>query len=378
VLNPSSGVKGVKVKVQGSNFVPAPGSKVLFDGTALNATFGSPQDLTFNVPNNARCGAHQVQVSTATPATQTSNAVTFTVTSGCTNSGAQNRPPVAKFSYAPTKVVANQSVTFSNQSSDPDGNADIATILWDFGDGTQHTAPNPSHTFSKSGTYNVVLSISDKAGHSVSASQTIQVSASSGGSVALSIDQAVARLVPNDPAQSNADALVGDREIIMAIQYWILSSAVPNTGGQTISDAKMLDLIKKWVMGATVSQSAAGVSNAVALQHLQRLVKQVKAGQLELSPTPLTLHAVYLHPLSAKRWALETRGQGIAHLRVQVFDTAGRLVMDEQTQGQQLQFNSVDRNGQRLANGVYFYLVTVYDADDTPLRGKLQKWVMLR
>ncbi len=165
----------------------------------------------------------------------------------------------------------------------------------------------------------------------------------------------------------------------MAVQHWILSSSVPNTNGQKIGDAKMLELVKKWVLGATVSQSAdSGVANAEAMQHLQRLIEQIKTGQLPLTSQPLTLHAVYVRPLSANRWALEAQGRGITRLRIQVFDTAGRLVMDEQAQGSRLQFSGLDPDGQRLANGVYLYLVTVYDLSDIPLRGKLNKWVMLR
>ena len=46
---------------------------------------------------------------------------------------------------------SNCVVTFSNNSSG------AFSYLWDFGDGNQSTLENPVHTYSISGTYNVIL-----------------------------------------------------------------------------------------------------------------------------------------------------------------------------------------------------------------------------
>ncbi|MBE3122683.1 MAG: thermonuclease family protein [Thermoplasmata archaeon] len=66
-----------------------------------------------------------------------------------------NHPPVADFTYA----VDNLRVDFTDVSYDADD--DMLTCLWSFGDGTTSNDENPSHTFSRSGTYIVSLTTRD-------------------------------------------------------------------------------------------------------------------------------------------------------------------------------------------------------------------------
>lgn len=54
--------------------------------------------------------------------------------------------------------ISGKKVTFSNQSKGAFDN-----VKWDFGDGNSSTTNNPAHTYSKSGTYTVKLSIYDGA-----------------------------------------------------------------------------------------------------------------------------------------------------------------------------------------------------------------------
>jgi|GEM_PF-2677361 len=63
----------------------------------------------------------------------------------------------------------------------------------------------------------------------------------------LSIDQAVARLVPNDPGNvSNPVHFIGKLEFLRATQLWIDGSPVQGTGGQTISEAVIKQLMLLW------------------------------------------------------------------------------------------------------------------------------------
>jgi len=73
-----------------------------------------------------------------------------------------NWPPDAVFSYSPTAPRTVDVVTFSDQSTDPDGQ--IAEWLWLFGDGEQSREQNPEHRFSSSGTYTVTLVAVDELG----------------------------------------------------------------------------------------------------------------------------------------------------------------------------------------------------------------------
>jgi len=63
----------------------------------------------------------------------------------------------------------------------------------------------------------------------------------------LSIDQAVARLVPNDPVSvTNPNHFIGAQEIEASTQLWIDGRPVPRTGGQHITDEAMRQLIALW------------------------------------------------------------------------------------------------------------------------------------
>ena len=73
-----------------------------------------------------------------------------------------NSPPEAVFSYNPTTPRTIDVVTFTNQSTDADGQ--IAEWLWIFGDGEQSREQNPEHRFSSSGTYTVTLVVVDELG----------------------------------------------------------------------------------------------------------------------------------------------------------------------------------------------------------------------
>jgi len=73
-----------------------------------------------------------------------------------------NWPPQAVFSYNPTVPRTIDVVTFTDQSTDADGQ--IAGWLWIFGDGEQSRDQNPEHRFSSSGTYTVTLVVVDELG----------------------------------------------------------------------------------------------------------------------------------------------------------------------------------------------------------------------
>src|SRR5438094_5904588 len=73
--------------------------------------------------------------------------------------GGANRAPRADFRADPLAGGAPLTVRFTNRSSDPDG--DALTSSWDFGDGTQGTDPNPTHTYATAGKFTVTLVVTD-------------------------------------------------------------------------------------------------------------------------------------------------------------------------------------------------------------------------
>jgi len=86
--------------------------------------------------------------------------------SGCTNTATKNvntiyPEPQAKFA-APAEVCLGTPVNFTDQSTA--SNNTVTQWLWDFGDATTSTVPNPVKNYSTPGTYIVALTITSGAG----------------------------------------------------------------------------------------------------------------------------------------------------------------------------------------------------------------------
>jgi len=70
-----------------------------------------------------------------------------------------NQPPVANFSWAPTKPTDLESVTFLDNSEDSDGS--IINWTWDFGDETIAYGEDVDHLYTINGIYTVTLKVKD-------------------------------------------------------------------------------------------------------------------------------------------------------------------------------------------------------------------------
>lgn len=69
--------------------------------------------------------------------------------------------PVITFSKLPTKGCIPYPFTFAADVTTPD---EITSYQWNFGDGNSSTQPNPTHTYTQEGTYDVTLTITTKTG----------------------------------------------------------------------------------------------------------------------------------------------------------------------------------------------------------------------
>ncbi|MCO7225580.1 PKD domain-containing protein [Pleionea sp. CnH1-48] len=86
-----------------------------------------------------------------------------------------NQAPTASFNVN----TSGLSASFTDTSSDVDGS--IASRLWTFGDGTQSTDANPTHSYAQAGSYNVTLAVTDDDGATNSVTQSIEVSTDDNG-----------------------------------------------------------------------------------------------------------------------------------------------------------------------------------------------------
>jgi len=84
-----------------------------------------------------------------------------------------NKAPVAKFTFAPANPKIGDEIEFTSHSLDDDGT--IVSYLWNFGDGNTSTEQNPTHSYEKTGTYNVTLKVTDNDGATHTQMQQIKV-----------------------------------------------------------------------------------------------------------------------------------------------------------------------------------------------------------
>lgn len=80
-----------------------------------------------------------------------------------------NVAPVANFGAN----VSGLTASFIDSSFDMDGT--IASRSWNFGDGTNSTTTNPSHTYAIAGAYTVTLTVTDNSGLTSTKTQTVNV-----------------------------------------------------------------------------------------------------------------------------------------------------------------------------------------------------------
>jgi hypothetical protein len=73
---------------------------------------------------------------------------------------------------------------------------------------------------------------------------------------------------------------------------------------------------------------------------------------------------------------VEFRALDDERMGVQVFNLSGGLVFSAETATGVLRFEGLSSKGQRLAKGVYLYIVTLYGRDGTVWRSEVRKLIV--
>lgn len=89
-------------------------------------------------------------------------------------------PPTASFLISPTPVGINQDVFFNAEQSRATLPRRIVTYGWNFGDGRTNSGVTVIKSFTTVGTYNIVLTVTDDAGATAQATQSLSVTANAG------------------------------------------------------------------------------------------------------------------------------------------------------------------------------------------------------
>jgi PKD repeat protein len=157
---PSTTTQGLPVSLDGTaSFDP--------DGDALTYewNFGDGQTLsgsasTSHIYASAGTFTAQLTVDDGKGGTHTAiKDISVTSTSG-------NAPPTAAFTFAPASGVAPLTVNVDGAgSTDPNGEGDIASYIWDWGDGSPpESGISANHIYGSAGTFSIVLTVTDHGG----------------------------------------------------------------------------------------------------------------------------------------------------------------------------------------------------------------------
>ena len=119
-----------------------------------------------------------------------------------------NIKPVVNFGYVPLNPLTNETITFTDQSQDYDGN--IVSWLWDFRDGETSTLQNPTHFYTAPGTYVVQLSITDNDQETVTRTKSITINYSGTENIPPVADFTFFPLDPQPSEEITFDAISSD------------------------------------------------------------------------------------------------------------------------------------------------------------------------
>ncbi len=104
---------------------------------------------------------------------------------------ALDQQPCDDCTYAPSAAFSYEiealTVTFTNSSSDRDGN--LVAYLWDFGDGASSNEENPVHTYADFGSYTITLTVTDNDGEVGEGAKQVEILDVPGGKLENSVTE---------------------------------------------------------------------------------------------------------------------------------------------------------------------------------------------
>jgi PKD repeat protein len=168
------------VSAQFTSTQGADNESIIFNASASTSATGTITQWLWNFGDGSTASGEIVQHAFRSAGTFP---VTLTVIDsiGASNSTTQNVTisqgalPTATILTSPTNPVIGQSVNFNASTSRPAPGRTIRSFEWDFGDGTRGTGATTTHAYATTGTFTVILTVTDDVGRVATATSTITV-----------------------------------------------------------------------------------------------------------------------------------------------------------------------------------------------------------
>jgi PKD repeat protein len=113
--------------------------------------------------------------------------------------------PTPSFVFSPSSPVISQAIQFNASASLAAPGRSLVSFAWNWGDGATSTGQLASHSYTLAGVYNVTLTVTDDAGQSATAPQTVTVGQGNPTAV-LSVIKTGGTSIQADGSQSTASA----------------------------------------------------------------------------------------------------------------------------------------------------------------------------
>jgi PKD repeat protein len=160
---------------------PSDHQRVLFDASTSTSPANNPiVGYSWNFGDGGKGTGKTATHDYASPNTYI---VTLTITDGFGRSASTSQSltvgagvePTASFTFSPTDPVPGSTVNFNGSGSRAAPGRTIVSYAWDFGDGTSGSGVQASHRYPVLGSYTVTLVVTDDAGRTGVASQTVPI-----------------------------------------------------------------------------------------------------------------------------------------------------------------------------------------------------------
>ncbi|MDD5265051.1 MAG: PKD domain-containing protein, partial [Candidatus Bipolaricaulis sp.] len=283
--------------------------------------------------------------------------VTGTATKTITVEGPPNVAPTVDFTWTPTSPASGATVTFTATVTDPDQPTGTAfTYAWNFGDATTSTAASPTHVFAANQLYTVTLTVTDAQSGTGTAAHTVAVG--NEAPVVSTLTASPTAPATGDTVTFTAAATDADDEDTVAFFTWDFDDGTVQTGPAVATHVYAASGPYQVSVTATDSRGAESAARTL---------------DIAVTGPEQVIVTAYPNPASAQATFDYFMPDGATDPILRVYRLDGKLVFEtELAEGASTYtWDLTNDDGEGVANGLYFCVVTATDEDGKTIRSEI-------